>query len=387
MDKLQIERVSACTLNRVFGYEPRIASGLIRGLGSASSVFELSKKELTSLLGPFSKYRDRLCDASREETATELERLSSSGCCFVSLTEECYPSLLKECEDAPAGLYVRSSSPPEEIFNGRASISIVGTRDISLYGKEWCPRIVEALAHTPEPPRIVSGLAFGVDITAHMAATAFGLPTVAVLPVGIDDVYPSAHRVAAEKIAASPGSALITDYPPHTGAVAVNFLRRNRIIAGLSAATILVESKIRGGGMMTARLAFGYGRDVLVLPGRIDDIRSQGCNLLIHDKIAEPIVSLEALGGILGLGKSAAVHRKDIRAEVLERYGEDGGDGKLLSSIAGLIAGKRGITVEEIGRECGIGYGKALSLAGMLESDGFIDTDLLQRCTIHVKKA
>lgn len=383
------ERASACALNRIFGYEPRYASELIGNLGSADAVFRLTENELSDILGPFSKYRGKINGSVRDEAARELSWLADNGCTFIASTEDCFPTLLRECEDAPAGLYVRSDSPPEEIFKPGECISVVGTRDISLYGKEWCPEIIGALSSVRNPPTIVSGLAFGVDICAHMAALAYGLPTIAVLPVGIDCVYPASHRVAAGKIASTAGCALITDYPPGTKAEPVNFLRRNRIIAGLSKATILVESKEKGGGTMTARLASGYGRDVFALPGRIDDIRSQGCNRLLAEKIAEPIVSVESLVQSLGIGAYNRRRKKDIREEIEKAYSGSSSpeEVKKLCSVAEAVKRSRGITPEEIGRQCGIPYEESVSMVSMLECDGFIDTDLYRRCSIHNKKS
>lgn len=388
MDKLTDEQVSACALNAIFGYEPRLASGLIRALGSADAVFGLDSESLTQILGPFSKYRDRINGRAREDARKELERLQEKGCRFLPLTDPCYPALLKECEDAPAGLYIRSSSVPADIFKTGPFISVVGTRDISAYGKEWCPRMISGLASSGRRPTIVSGLAFGVDICAHMAALGNGLPTIAVIPVGIDDIYPRTHSVAAEKIAAAPGSAIITDYPPGTSAVPVNFIRRNRIIAGLSGATILIESKEKGGGTMTARLASGYGRDVYALPGRIDDIRSAGCNRLLAEKIAEPIVSTSHLCVSLGFGEHKGINIPDILGKIRELAPSLAGDAdaRLLVSMAEAIVRTKRITVEEIAHKLGIPYGKALSFTGILESEGFIETDLMQRCTIKNKK-
>ena len=176
-----------------------------------------------------------------------------------------------DCPDCPIGLYIRSNSDIEEIFDDAPCISIVGTRDISPYGDEWCKRIVHSLAEAPIKPVIVSGLAYGVDICAHQAALDAGLRTIAVIPTGIDDLYPYYHRRIAERIASTPGCALISDFPLKTSPQAATFLRRNRIIAGLSAATILVESKQKGGGMITCSTAFSYGREAWVLPGRIGD--------------------------------------------------------------------------------------------------------------------
>lgn len=388
MDNLFDERVCACALNRIFDYEPRYASELIRNLGSAKAVFELSEKDLDEILGPFSKYRGKINDAARERAAGELSSLSEKGCLFISFSENCFPSLLKECEDAPAGLYFRSVSPPEAVFNRGTSVSVVGTRDISPYGKEWCPKIIGALASTRNPPTIVSGLAFGVDICAHMAALAFGLPTIAVLPVGIDSIYPKSHRIAAGKIASSPGSALITDYPPGTQAVPVNFIKRNRIIAGLSCATVLVESKDKGGGTMTARLAAGYEREVFALPGRIDDIRSRGCNRLLAEKIAEPLYSTDELVRILGLESLNRRRTVDFPGEIREKYSGlcSKEEVEMLITVANCIRHSRGISVEELCRYCKISYEETVSLVSALECDGFIDTDLFQRCYIHNKK-
>ena len=127
-----------------------------------------------------------------------------------------------------------------------------------MYGREFCTRIVRTLAQAPDRPAIVSGLALGVDITAHLAALDAGLPTIAVIPVGIDDIYPPSHRIAAGRIAAAEGSAIVTDYPPGTAPLQINFIRRNRIIAGLSEATVVVESKAKGGSLVTANIAFSY---------------------------------------------------------------------------------------------------------------------------------
>ena len=298
-----------------------------------------------------------------------------------------YPPLLAECPDAPVGLYVRSCSPPEELFAGKDCISIVGTRDISAYGKEWTEKIVGGISLSGSKPLIISGFAIGVDITAHLAAMAFGLPTVAVIPVGIDDIYPKRHRTVAEKMMDRPGCALVTDFPPGTDAVAPNFLRRNRIIAGSSRATILTESKAKGGGTMTARLAAGYGRELYCLPGRVDDIRSAGCNLLIREKIAEAITDPADIARQLGL-KHPSRNEASLETMLQNTYGqlEESFRG-LLCDAAVFIRGHRGCTPEEISRELDRPYGEVAAAASLLESDGFICMDLLQRCCIDNKKA
>lgn len=390
MDDLFKERAAALALNTAFGFEPKISRSLIGQLGTAASVFDISEKDLDELFGPYSKHRALVGSAALEEACRELERLEGRGYRFVSLCEEDYPALLRECPDAPAGLYVRSCSELGDIFNRGRNISVVGTRDISPYGSEWCTRIVRTIAQAPSRPTVVSGLAIGVDVTAHLCALAEGIPTIAVIPTGIEDVYPSRHRVVAEKIAAAPGSALVTDYPPGSQPVPVNFLRRNRIIAGMSGATVLIESKAKGGGTMTARLASGYGREVFCLPGRVDDSRSAGCNLLIQEKIAEPIISLSTLPQALGLGRFSRRKAADLEEELSRRYGDarDVEAAPLLPGILKLvriIRKQRGIDLDNLCRQSGMGIAEVTEITGLLESDGIICTDILRRCSINLK--
>ena len=261
-------------------------------------------------------------------------------------------------------------------------IAVVGTRALTHYGKDWCQRIVGAMASAKIKPLIVSGLAIGVDVVAHVSALDGGLPTVAVMATGIDSLYPSRNRDVGERIASTPGCALISDYPPGTDAVRINFLRRNRIIAGICRATILVESKIRGGGMMTARLASSYGRDVYALPGRIDDPVSQGCNLLIRENLAEQIGDLGELVSRLGLGSSGKTLKEDFKSEVEEYYRDRLQESDYLDIIklAVLVKSKRGISVDELCEKFKWTYSHVSHLVTTLECDGFISVDLLQHC-------
>lgn len=380
-----MERACACALGHIFGFEPKYAVKIIETFGSARAVFSLGASGLDALLGRESKYSGRICRKAVEDAAEELESLSGMGCHFISCTEDCFPKALAECEDHPAGLYVRSATPPEAVFNRRPAIAVVGTRDISPYGREWTVRIVEALSHAPRKPAIISGLAFGVDINAHLAALDNGLPTIAVLPTGMDRIYPRAHAAVAERIAACEGCALVSDYPPGTAPAANTFLRRNRIIAGIASATILTESKIHGGGLMTCRLASGYGRDVYVLPGRIDDYRSEGCNRLLHEKVAEPVFNLRTLGEDLGLGSPAIGRKEDLAARLEGFYSHRPEDAGALCAMAELVRRRRGATIDELCRETGKDYAETARLVNILESDRFIDIDLLQRCTINLK--
>lgn len=383
------ERVAFCTLNRIFGFKPALARSLVEGLGGAMAVFRLSGRELKDLFGPFREYPDKLTRDQLERSRGELEWLEEEGYRFIVLTDGCYPGALRECPDAPMGLYMRSSSPPEKVFNTGPVVSIVGTRDASPYGREWTSRITGALGNCVRRPAIVSGLAMGVDVCAHVAALENGLPTIGVMATGIDGVYPSAHRAIASRIASTEGCALVTDYPPGTRPQAINFLRRNRIIAGLAQATILVESKVHGGGMITAELAFEYDREVFALPGRADDVRSEGCNRLIREKRAEPLTDLDWLASALGLGLLTRRSKALLSEEINRVFGHcaDPADLAKLQKVAALIKKKRGIDIETIALECGMDYREALLYTGMLEGEGIIYTDLLKRCSIVFKNA
>lgn len=399
METVDLKTAALCTLGKIFGYKPVVGRQLLEmvaggdGAGdedygaAAERLFEMDREELGKLLGPYNGHSRLISGACLEETASELERLARDGWKYVCFGSRDYPELLSECGDAPLGFYFKSISGPREIFGVRPQISIVGTRDISSYGREWCSRIVHGMASAVRKPLVVSGMAIGVDIVAHTAALECGLPTVAVLPNGPDIIYPWRHIHHADRIASTAGCALVTDYPPGVKPIAINFLRRNRIIAGLSEATILIESKRKGGGMMTARLAGGYGRDVYALPGRVEDIRSQGCLQLIREKVAESIEDLDTLIPALGLGSNRVSGRDRLAEDVAAHF-----EGKVtaeemkgLVEAALIVRKRRGIDIEGIASEMGIPYSDAACRVGLLESGGFISTDLLQTCSIRTK--
>jgi len=381
MKNVEYERICACTLNRIFGFLPKISYSLINKLGSAEAVFNLDKKSISDLFRQ-TKYAELINNQELDKSAKELESLENKGCRFLCITEDDYPSLLKECEDPPIGLYYKSAAKPAEIFQNKKFISIVGTRDISPYGKEWCQKLTYELSRTANPPTIVSGLAYGVDGIAHKSAIEYHAPTIGVMATGIDSIYPWRHTSLANTIASTPNSALITDYPPGAIPKAINFLRRNRIIAGLAETTILIESKIKGGGMMTANLAYSYNRDVYALPGRIDDIRSQGCNKLIKNKIAEPIISAEDLLQSLGMTGLFSSENPINYAKRLYSDMENHQIDKIVSIIK-IIKSKSGISIDDICLISQFSRPEVMSIVTLLESDGIISTDILQRCSMN----
>ncbi len=386
MDNLE-EKACACALNRIFGFTPRTGTALISHLGSASEIFSLSRSKLEEMLGRDSRHIGMIGSEAVKAARQELKEMERFGVTFTEWNSQSYPSLLKECPDAPIGLYIRSLTPAEELWNPSGSIAVVGTRDISPYGKEWCEKTVTAIASCSKKPTVISGLALGTDICAHRTALENGLPTIGVMATGPDAVYPYRHKEFASRLWQTPGCALVTDYPPGTAPLAIHFLRRNRIIAGLAEATILIESKSRGGGMTTSRLAFSYSRDVYALPGRADDVRSQGCNRLIREKIAEPLISIEDMIESLGLGRKNPNNRVTPQEILKQHFGKQCSSAQIedMGRLLDTIRNHRGITIEEIALKTGMDYMKTSRITGFLEMEGLICIDLLQRCTLETK--
>ncbi len=374
-----------CALNRIFGFAPKIGMELIRRFGSPGAVFRASRQELALVLKPESAYYQSISSGCLRESEAELLRLKHEGCSFLCRDDERYPGLLSECDDAPIGLYIKSKTGLDALFRPRPSVAVVGTRDISSYGREWCVKLVNALARAKVAPVIVSGLAIGTDVTAHIRALELGISTFAVMATGIETVYPFRHGAVAEKICESDGCALITDYPPGTSPLAINFLRRNRIIAGLSKAVILIESKKKGGGLMTCKLAYSYNRDVYALPGRIDDVCSEGCNRLIREKVAEAISDVDSFVTSLGLAVSSQDAKKDIKSYILSRYADDESYDVAvkLAEIADIIRQNRDIRKNDLCSLTGLPFHEIAQFISKLECDGVVCTDLMQGCHIN----
>ena len=385
MRNYQEETVCMCALNRIFGYEPGIAAALLDNLGSAKAVFGLGKDDIMSIFGPHSKYAGKICLAALDAAWKELEEAARHDTVFIGRNEPSYPALLKECGDSPAGIYVRSLDMENCLSADRDYIAVVGTRRISQYGSDWCRKIVRTLAESGRRVVIVSGLAYGTDITAHTEALRCGLGTIAVMATGTDTIYPAMHYRHAMKIAGTSGSALVSDYPLHTKAIPVNFVRRNRIIAGLSRATILIESGARGGGMITARQAFSYDREIYVLPGRADDPMSAGCNALLRQGTAIPVTSLKDLAE--DLGYTFRTEGKENDAPLEAAYARTLGMDTVGEMAEFLLLVKRHgrLSLQDIADMSGMGYRRTAEIAGILQNDGFIAMDLMQRCSINRK--
>ena len=203
------------------------------------------------------------------------------------ITDTAYPTRLKECVDAPVMLYFRGTAD----LNVEKVISIVGTRNSTGYGKEITDQLVHDIRESFPESLIVSGLAYGIDIAAHRAALREKLATVGILAHGLDRIYPYVHRDAAKEMIKSGG--LLTDFISETNPDRQNFVKRNRIVAGISDCTVVVESAKKGGALITANIADSYNRDIFAFPGRVGDKFSEGCNTLIKSKKAALITSAQ----------------------------------------------------------------------------------------------
>ena len=206
-----------------------------------------------------------------------------------------YPKLLKECPDRPIIIYLKGSLNPNELD----LISIIGTRNCSNYGIKNCEKLVEEFARYNVG--LVSGLAYGIDVKVHKYANQLNIPNYAVLGSGINNIYPRSHTGYADEI--TKNGMLISEFPPFTKPFKYNFPKRNRIIAGMTKCTIVVESPIKGGAIITAKLANDYNRDVFAMPGDIDKVNSQGCNELISNNQAHLATSSEKIINTISLNK------------------------------------------------------------------------------------
>ena len=282
------ERICSIALTLCPGIGHIGAKRLIDGRGSAAGVFS-QRKELPELLPGVSPTIVTALDnpAAFLRAEHEMEFVEKNRLTCLTLKDEAYPSRLRECEDAPIALFFKGHTD----FNCLRVINMVGTRNATEYGKQFCVDFLRDLSSHYPDVLVVSGLAYGIDIHAHRAALANNLSTVAVLAHGLDRIYPYVHRKTAIDMLDNGG--LLTEFLTETNPDRHNFVSRNRIVAGMTDATIVVESASKGGSLITADLAVDYHRDCFAVPGRISDASSRGCNLLIQDNKAALIQSAE----------------------------------------------------------------------------------------------
>lgn len=268
--------------------------------------------------------------------ADELEFCRRHNIRPLALGTDDYPRRLAECPDAPAVVYYRGTAD----LDARHIVAVVGTRRITPYGKAHCERCCAELAEALPDTLIVSGLAYGVDIHAHRAALDNHLDTVGVLAHGLDTLYPSSHRDTARDMLLHGG--LLTEYVAGVRPFAGNFVRRNRIVAGLADVTLVVESAEKGGALITAHLAADYNRTVCALPGRTDDEYSRGCLHLVRDHRAELVTGADDLMRLMNWET-----KQDAQPVQLELFdGETPEQSALIKALR--AAGSEGETAERL---------------------------------------
>lgn len=284
----ETELLSLLTLQHV----PNLGDGSIKKLlqhcGSAEIILNEKRHNLLKIDGIGSvKIKELNHAAHRDAAESELHFIKENGIEAMSFMEENYPERLKHCIDGPILLFARGNMNLVK----RRIISIVGTRKVTSHGVAMTQKLLEELAILD--PLIISGYAYGVDITAHVAAMQQGLQTVGVLAHGLNQIYPRTHQKYVNQLEQNGG--FITDFWSSDTFDRKNFLQRNRIIAGISEATIVIESAAKGGSLVTADIANSYNRDVFAVPGRPGDSQSLGCNSLIKQQKAHLLTSVADL--------------------------------------------------------------------------------------------
>lgn len=284
-------------LNMIPGIGSITARKLINSMGNAKSVFHEKKGVLRKIPGIGELLAGRISENNLlHDAEEEIRYLEKNNIKPVYFKDREYPVRLNQCPDGPILIYIKGDID----LNAGKMISIVGTRTPTSYGIRTTHALVEEFARRNHNPVIVSGLAYGIDICAHKAAMNNHFQTVAVLGHGMKYMYPVVHSSIAQKIEKQ--GALLTDFPSKEKPERNNFIKRNRIIAGLSDATIIIESGMKGGALITADLADSYDRDVFAIPGRVGDQYSSGTNLLIKRNKASLVECCEDIEYLMGWG-------------------------------------------------------------------------------------
>lgn len=299
------EILSAIALTRISTFHLTSILDLYQRMGSATAVIENRKNIRDVIPDASQRFVDSLnnIDEAWKHAEAELEFDRKHAIEPLTMNDPRYPGRLRECPDAPILLYYRGNAD----LNAQKVICIVGTRRCTPYGQDVIRRFVADLRTMCSDVLIVSGLAYGVDICAHRNAIKQGYNTVGVLAHGLDYIYPQRHRDDAKTMLSQGG--LLTEFPINTPADKKNFVRRNRIVAGMSDACILVESAAKGGGLITCDIARNYNRDVFAFPGRTNDQYSEGCNRIIRDNLAGLITSAYDFVQDIGWQKDIELHK------------------------------------------------------------------------------
>jgi len=363
------ESEKLCTLALV--NTPGIGSVTIRQLisycGSAEKVFESDYKRLIKIPGIGDKVaRIILKKDGISQAETEWSNCIKSGTRLSFFSDNTYPNRLKSLYDAPVVLYSRGNFD----YNNQRTIGIVGTRQISEYGKSITETIIKDLV--PFNALVVSGLAYGVDITAHRACLRYELPTIGVMASGLNVIYPATHQKTAREMEERGG--IVTENALNTKPDFMRFPARNRIIAGLSDITVVIESAKKGGSLITVEFAQNYHREVFAVPGNLTNPQSEGCNQLIRDNKAAIFTSVEAMAESIGWNlqnKESDLNVNPLKMSEsgmasFEGFTQD--EGQVLS----LLKQKGTMQLDELSWQSGMHLNKLANLLLNLEFQGIV---------------
>lgn len=359
------ETINAMILSRLSYYSLAAVRQLYLAAGSATAVVE-NRNHIRDIIPDATQrlvemLRD--CEVMRPRAEEELLFDQKHGIQPLAFSDPGYPTRLRECDDAPLVLYYKGNAD----LNQQRVINIVGTRQCTLYGQDAIRRFLADLRMLMPQVLVVSGLAYGVDICAHRQALENGFETVGVLAHGLDTIYPHAHRNTAREMIQRGG--LLTEFMSRTNADKINFVRRNRIVAGMSDACILVESAAHGGGLITAEISRGYSRDVFAFPGRMGDVYSEGCNNLIRDNGAMLLTDAETFVKAMGWEYDNAL--KQAKSDGIERSAFPDLSAEE-QQVVDTLRRNNDLHINMLATQSGVAVGRLSSLLFELEMKGVV---------------
>lgn len=336
------------------------AKALVNNFGSASAIFSASKKDLEALEG-IGTVRANSIKSFHDFTKAEeeIDFIKKYKITPLFITDKNYPQRLLNCYDSPSMLYYKGT----EDLNSSKIIAIVGTRNNNEYGKNICEKLIEELAE--EDIIIVSGLAFGIDSIAHKAAIKNEMKTIGVLAHGLDRIYPSQNSGLAKQMITNGG--LLTEFRSFTKPDRQNFPSRNRIVAGISDAIIVVETGIKGGSLITAELGNSYNKDVFAFPGRINDSKSEGCNYLIKNNKAGLFTCADDILENMGWKKQKEISSKKQRELFIELTADE-------KIVVNILQAQEQIHIDELFIKSKLSSSAVAQALLMLEMQGVISS-------------
>lgn len=351
-------RLALLALHFIDGIGDYLIKQVISYTGSAEKAFKTPKGKLMQIPGVGEVTAEAILNGKPfQEAEKELRRAEKESVELVFYMDKKYPSRLKSIPDAPSILYIKGHID----FENPKSVAIVGTRQATPYGKAQVEKIIRELA--PHQPLIVSGLAYGIDIHAHKQAIKYNLPTIGIMGSGMDRIYPAAHRDTARKMFEHGG--LVTENCFGTKPDAHNFPQRNRIIAGLCDALLVIEAAEKGGALITAEIANTYNKDVFACPGSIGETFSAGCNNLIKSNKAHLLTSVKDIEYIMGW--DAAKPPKKKASATLEGYEPDE-----QTVLKVMIDKKANVLIDELSWKANLPVSQLASVLLGLEFKGIV---------------